>query len=84
MSAIQKYKKCVQNKKDKNTSNIVMLGQSQSQKQEKSQKTGTKKKKVLLSTIDKDRLWNIFDKDNEINEQIDVDHNGRRVSNMYK
>jgi len=71
MSAAYNTKKCVQNKKDKNSKNIVMKSQIQVQKQEKSQKTGTKKKKVPLSIVDKDRLWNIFDKDVEVNEQIE-------------
>jgi len=67
--------KCVQNKKHKNNRNITsMQGQVQNQDQCQVQiseekpiqkKTNTKKKKVPLSIVDKDKLWSIFDNDVE-------------------
>jgi transcription initiation factor TFIIB len=68
MSVIH-IKKCVQNKKDKNNENIVSM-QSQIQKQEDKYHKTTKKKKVSLSTIDKDKLWGIFDNDIQTIETI--------------
>jgi len=59
--------KCVQTKKHKNNRNITSM-QLQSQLQEEKpiqKKIHTKKKKVPLSIIDKDKLWSIFDNDVE-------------------
>ena len=68
MSVIH-IKKCVQNKKDKSNENIVSM-QSQIQKHEDKHHKTTKKKKVSLSTIDKDKLWGIFDNDIQTIETI--------------
>jgi transcription initiation factor TFIIB len=87
MSLTVHSKKCVKNKKDKNNVSIesMQLQNQKSQKQEKTQKTITKKKKVNLSIVDKDKLWDIFDKDvidvnDNIHENIEVIYDGKSES----
>jgi len=87
MSLTVHSKKCVKNKKDKNNVSIEsMQHQNQkTQKQEKTQKTITKKKKINLSIVDKDKLWDIFDKDvidvnDNIHENIEVIYDGKSES----
>jgi transcription initiation factor TFIIB len=69
MIAIDNSKKCVQSKKHKNSRNITSMQLQKHEEKSVQKKTNTKKKKVQLSIVDKDKLWDIFDKDVETIEQ---------------
>jgi transcription initiation factor TFIIB len=81
MIAIDNSKKCVQNKKHKNSRNITSMQLQKHEEKSVQKKTNTKKKKVQLSIVDKDKLWDIFDKDVETidqsNPEIEMIYDGK-------
>ena len=81
MIAIDNSKKCVQSKKHKNSRNITSMQLQKHEEKSVQKKTNTKKKKVQLSIVDKDKLWDIFDKDVETidqsNPEIEMIYDGK-------